>query len=200
MSVKPAIEFYFDFLSPYAYLAHHRLAELAQRYGCVLDYRPIDLAQAKELVGNTGPTSREIPIKLKYLRQDLARWAQRYGVPFAPPSGYGSQRLNVGAFYALDRGLAASYVQAAWPRVWSEGGAMNDDALLADVAGRMGWNANDFLAYVSGVEGAARLTQATETATQSGVFGVPMMRIDDQMWWGNDRLHFLEDYLKGNTP
>ena len=198
VTVKPAIKFYFDFLSPYAYLAHHRLTKLAEEYGYTLDYRPIDLALAKQLVGNTGPSSREIPIKHKYLREDLARWARLYDIPFSPPAGYGSDRLNAGAFFALDRNAAAFYVHAAWPLIWGEGGAMNDDALLTNVAKQMRWDPDEFLAYVSGAEVASRLQISTENATQSGVFGVPMMCIDNYMWWGNDRLHFLEDYLKGS--
>ncbi|TAL75682.1 MAG: 2-hydroxychromene-2-carboxylate isomerase [Burkholderiaceae bacterium] len=184
-------------MSPYAYLAHHRLQALAVRYGFEVDYRPIDLMRAKIAVGNTGPGNRAIPIKHKYLRLDLRRWANRYGVPFVPPSGYGSQRLNCGTFFALDLRVAQSYVCAAWPLVWGDGGDMNDDALLAQVALSMGWCPEEFLEYVSSDMAIERLRAMNEDALKKGVFGVPTMCIGSEMWWGNDRLHFLEDYLKG---
>lgn len=191
-----AIEFHFDLLSPYAYLAHTQLPALAARYGAALAYRPIDLAQAKQAVGNTGPTNREMPVKHRHLRLDLQRWAAHYGVPLVPPAGYGSLRLNCGALYALDREQPARYVEAAWRRVWGEGSAMDDGGLLLSLAGEMGWPADDFMAYVSSDAAHARLRAATEQASARGVFGVPTMFVGDQMWWGNDRLHFLEQYLQ----
>jgi 2-hydroxychromene-2-carboxylate isomerase len=195
----PTIDFYFDFLSPYAYLAHHQLLAIAARYGYQIDYRPIDLQRAKLAVGNTGPANREIPLKHRYLRQDLQRWATSYGLPFAPPSGYGSHRLNCGTFYALERGVAARYVGTAWHLVWGEGGAMNDDSLIASVALRMGWDAGEFAAFTASETAASRLHGMNQLALEHGVFGVPMMCVDNQMWWGNDRLHFLENYLKEQT-
>lgn len=195
----PTIDFYFDFLSPYAYLAHHKLPELAARYGYQVAYRPMDLQQAKLAVGNTGPANREMPIKHRHLRQDLQRWAAFYGVPFAPPAGYGSHRLNCATFYAIDRGVAAPYVTAAWQLVWGEGGAMNDDALLATVAERMGWNSDELLAFTASDAAHSRLRAINEMALERGVFGVPTMLVGDEMWWGNDRLHFLEMYLQETT-
>lgn len=194
-----AIDFFFDFLSPYAYLAHHRLPELAKKYGCVVAYRPIDLQQSKLAVGNTGPSNREMPIKHRHLRQDLQRWADHYGVPFSPPAGYGSARLNCGAFYAIDRGTAQQYVSTAWHLVWGVGGKMDDDALLRAAAESMDWNADEFLDFVASESARARLRESNAHALDQGVFGVPMMAVGDEMWWGNDRLHFLEKYLKEMT-
>jgi 2-hydroxychromene-2-carboxylate isomerase len=193
------IDFYFDFLSPYAYLAHCRLPALATRYGYQIAYRPIDLQQAKLSVGNTGPANRELPIKHRHLRLDLQRWAKYYGVPLTTPAGYGSHRLNRGAFYAIDRGVAARYVGTAWQLVWGEGGAMNDDRLLASVAERMEWDADEFFAFTASDTASSQLRAMNDMAFEHGVFGVPTMRVDDQMWWGNDRLRFLEMHLQEMT-
>lgn len=190
-----SIQFYFDFISPYAYLAHHRLVDLTRRLGWALDHRPIDLAGAKRSIGNTGPGNREMPVKHRYLRTDLRRWAERYGVPFEPPAGYGSERLNCGAFFALDRGLGEAYVRVAWQRIWGEGRAMNDDALLGEVAEALGWNADEFLRYTASDAATRRLRESTQAATQRGVFGVPIMAIGDELWWGNDRLDFVEAHM-----
>ena len=192
------IDFYFDFTSPYAYLAHQKLPELAERYGYAVRYRPIDLQEAKLAAGNTGPSNRDIPVKLKHLRIDMQRWAARYGVPIAPPRAHGSARLNCGTFFAIDRGEARRYVGTAWHRVWGLGGAMNDDALLRDVAARMGWDGDAFLARTIAADAQARYRDATNEARERGVFGVPMMIVGEEMWWGNDRLQFLEEYLQAH--
>jgi len=190
-----SIDFYFDFLSPYAYLAHARLPQLAARYKHDLIYRPIDLQSAKLAAGNTGPSTREMPVKHRHLRIDLQRWAELYDIPFKPSAGYGSLRLNCGAFYALDRGAARRYIDVAWNQVWGQGGAMNDDALLCVIADTMKWDCNEFLSFTGSEAAHARLQESTAQAHERGVFGVPSMLIGDQMWWGNDRLQFLENYL-----
>lgn len=116
------IDFYFDLVSPYAYLAHTQLPKLAERVGSSVVYHPVNLDTVKRAAGNTGPSSRDMPVKHKYLRTDLRRWADLYGVPLSPPTGYGSMRLNAGALLAIDRGCAQQYLNLAWTRVWGEGG------------------------------------------------------------------------------
>jgi 2-hydroxychromene-2-carboxylate isomerase len=189
------VDFYFDFMSPYAYLAHHRLVGVTRRLGWEVDYRPVDLAQAKLAVGNTGPANREIPIKHRYLRTDLRRWADLYGVPFVPPAGYGSERVNRGAFYAIDRNCAEAYSALAWRRIWGEGTAMNSDDLLREIGHSMGWDVQDLLRYTQSEAAIRRLHASNEAATQRGVFGVPTMAIGDEIWWGNDRMDFVERHM-----
>ena len=190
------IDFYFDFMSPYAYLAHQKLPDMADRHGYVIVYRPLDLGEAKQFVGNTGPANREIPVKHRHLRIDLKRWADLYGVAFSPPAGYGSARLNCGTFLANDRNVARKYVSVAWHLVWGLGGDMNDDILLRDVAHRMGWAQDEFLDYTVSENARTRLRDSQALAMDRGVFGVPMMVLGDEMWWGNDRLHFVENHLR----
>ena len=72
------IEFYVDFISPFSYLAHHRLPDLAARYGFTIDYHVADLSELRRLAGNTGPRQTEQPLKLPYSRIDQKRWADRY--------------------------------------------------------------------------------------------------------------------------
>jgi 2-hydroxychromene-2-carboxylate isomerase len=193
------IDFYFDFLSPYAYLAHTQLPGLAQRHGLRIEYHPIDLQQAKLAVGNTGPSNREMPIKHRHLRLDLQRWAALYGAPLVPPAAYGSTRLNLGMFYAMAVADAQRYADSAWHRVWGKGGAMDDDNLLRGLAGDLGWPVDEFLSYVGSNEATQRLATSNAEALRRGVFGVPTMLVGDEMWWGNDRLHFLESHLQSRA-
>jgi 2-hydroxychromene-2-carboxylate isomerase len=199
--VTTTIEFFFDFASPYAYLAHVRLPDIAARFGCSISYRPVDLPEVKRAAGNIGPSTHFLPARSRYIRQDSARWAQRYGVPIVQPANLESDRLNRGAFLAIGRGVATDYVNAVGRRVWAEGGAMNDEALLAQVAADMGWEPREFLLYTTSEAAAACHRAAIEVARERGVFGVPIFVVDDQLWWGNDRLPFVETYLSTHaTP
>jgi 2-hydroxychromene-2-carboxylate isomerase len=196
------LEFFFDFASPYAYLAHVRLPDIARRHGCSISYRPVDLPEVKRACGNIGPSTHFLPARQRYIRQDTARWAKRYGVPIAQPSNFDSSRLNRGAFLAIGRGVATEYVDAVGRRVWAEGGAMNDEALLTKVAQDMGWEPKEFLVYTTSEAAGACHRAAVEAARERGVFGVPTMVADGQLWWGNDRLQFVESCLaalKGTT-
>lgn len=195
------IDFYFDFLSPYAYLAYHELPKLAARHGWTLVYHPVELNELKLRGNNTGPSSREQPLKSRYNAQEFRRWSQRYGTTMKRPSGFDPQsRLNRGAFYALDRGRINDYIVAAWRRVWGEGGNLADESLVRAVAAQMGWNVEEFMTYLASAEADRRYRDSTDAAHKRGVFGVPTMLVGDEMFWGNDRLAFLEEYITGKVP
>lgn len=190
--------FFFDFVSPYVYLAHQKLPELAERFGYAIEYRPIDLKAAKLSAGNTGPANRDVPVKYRYLLADLRRWAGLYGVPLVPPPkrNSDSKRLNCGTFFAVDRGMTRAYVDRVCHGIWGLGGAGDDDTLLESIAESMNWNVGEFLSYVSSDEALVRYNTSGNEANRLGVFGVPMTVIGEHMWWGNDRLGFVEDHLK----
>ncbi len=190
------IDFYFDFLSPYSYLAHSRLPDLADKYGYGISYKPIDLKEAKLAAGNTGPATAQMPMKLRYAMADLTRWSQKYAVPFAfakvPPV---TSRINKGTFFAIERDQARDYVSRAWLATFGSGGDFNSDELLAGLARQMGWSPEEFLEF-TGSDAAQRLYEAgNKAAHERGVFGAPIMMVGEEMWWGNDRLDHLEDYL-----
>jgi 2-hydroxychromene-2-carboxylate isomerase len=189
------LNFYFDFMSPFAYLAYHEIPALAQTHGLELRLDVVDLPTLKRLAGNTGPRNVDIPPKIRYLKTDLQRWAQRYCIPLVFPPSLASARLNRGLFFALDREAAADFVATAWRMVWGEGRDMSDETLLGDIATRMGWSRTEFLDYTDGAEAVERYERSTVIAASRGVFGVPTMIMEDQMWWGNDRIDFLREHL-----
>lgn len=194
------IDFYFDFLSPYSYLAHCELPALADKYGYGISYKPIDLPAAKLAAGNTGPATARMPMKLRYAMADLTRWSEKYGVPLAfaqvPPV---TARINKGTFFAIEKDQARAYVDRAWLATFGSGGDFNSDELLGGVAQQMGWSAQEFLEFVSSDRAAQLYDAGNKAAQERGVFGVPVMTVGEEMWWGNDRLEFLEEYLVAHT-
>ena len=155
------IDFYFDFISPNSSLAHTQLPALAARYGWEIRYHVGNLAAIKLKGGNSGPTTREMPLKFRYSGVDMQRWAARYGVTITRPAGHQPNRLNKGFFLAEDRNAAFEYVTTAWSRVWRDGGDMGDAALLAVIATDLGWEEEEFLAFTQSVDAGARYEAAT---------------------------------------
>ncbi len=194
------IDYFFDFWSPYAYLASDRLAQLAERHGYTVNYCPIDLTRAKLAAGNTGPPNLQIPPKIRYLMTDLRRWAAKYGLPLGGvPKGKDTRRINIGALLAQDRGVARDYVREAYHAVWGQGGDPNSDELLTALAGKLGWDTDEFLGFTGSPAVEARYEAVFADAEKRGVFGVPIMIVGDEMWWGNDRLDFLEQFLEAQA-
>ena len=191
-----AIDFYLDFVSSFGYLARGRLLEIAGRYGQEVRYHPVEIARIRALAGSTGPSNGQIPLKLAYSKIDQKRWAKRYGIPVTTPAHYDGSRLNRGLYFARARNQAHDYLKLAFHKVWGEGSSMVDEAMLRSVATQLGWDADEFLRFTLSSEADAQWKAATVDAHNRGVFGVPSMLIGDELWWGNDRLDFLEDYLE----
>ena len=190
-----ALDFYFDFMSPFAYLAFQKLPGICERYGLELRPHVVDLPKLKLLAGNTGPANVAIPTKFRYLKTDLDRWAGRYGVPLKFPKSLDTGALNRSFLHAHDAGKGPDFIRLAWDGVWGKGGDPTDPALLDDLASTCGLNPEELAAWTASEEAFARLKTATQAAHEAGVFGVPTMIVGDQMWWGNDRLAFMEDAL-----
>jgi 2-hydroxychromene-2-carboxylate isomerase len=195
------VDFYFDFISPFAYLAATQLPKLAKQHNVNFALHAIDLFAAKRAAGNTGPSNREIPAKMKYLMADLQRWARRYDAPLVLPKGFDTARMNRGYLWAKtqDAHAADRYLHSAFTEVWTRGGDPADPALLHAAAEGAGLSA---AALSSGVDTPV-IVQAYEQenreAQARSVFGVPTFIVDDQMFWGNDRIMFLEEYLSSQS-
>ena len=193
------VDFYFDFMSPFAYLAQHRLPKLANRYEGKAKFvcHPIDLIAARFKAGNTGPFNRDQPAKMKALMMDLKRWAKRYDIPMGFPKSLDTARLNRGYFHAVDQGKGAPYLQGAFRAVWGESGDPADENLIRQVASNAGLVPEKLLAATESAEAARAYQKENDDAQARGVFGVPIFMVDDQIFWGNDRIEFLQEYLDG---
>lgn len=192
---KRSLDFYFDFMSPYSYLAFQRLSGICSRFSLTLRPRVVDLPSLKLLAGNTGPANVNIPIKIRYLGTDLERWAQKYGVPLIFPKSLKTGAINRAYIKAQEEGVGPVFIQQAFDQVWGRGGDPEDPAMLELLESAVGRDPRSFLAYAASDLAKARLKAETATAHEAGVFGVPTMVVNDQMWWGNDRLSFLENAL-----
>ena len=195
--MSKTVEFYFDVGSPTAYLAHKRLGQLSAQYGLQVRYIPMLLGGVFKATGNTSPVT--IPAKGKYmLEQDLPRFAQRYGVPlnFNPHFPINTLNLMRGAIAAGRLGCLEAYVDLAFDAVWVKEKNMGDPVVLSQALSEAGLDAEGLVALSQDPEVKAELLANTEAAVARGVFGAPTLFMDGAMYFGQDRLDFIEAALQ----
>jgi 2-hydroxychromene-2-carboxylate isomerase len=191
-----AITFYFDFMSPYSYLASTQLPDLARRAGAEIVYTPISVLAVMKLVDNS-PTTIISKVKGAYAMADIGRWARKYGVPVGTDRAQrqvDSAALLAGAAAAAEVGEIAHYTDAVFGAVWGEGPRIADDTVLADVL-RKGGVANVEAILAGREQGAEQVEANVKAAAEAGVFGAPSFVTGGQLFFGNDRLMFLEEAL-----
>jgi 2-hydroxychromene-2-carboxylate isomerase len=191
------IEFYFDFSSPYSYLASEQIEALAARHGREVRYLPILLGAAFKLSG-MRPLP-EIPMKGEYSRRDFERSARFAGVPFVHPSPFPIGTVAAArAFLWLDEtdpARARAFVHAAFRAYFARGRDISDPSVLAAVLRETGADADAALAAIQQPQIKERLKAQVDAALARGVFGAPFVFVDGEPFWGNDRLPQVERWL-----
>ena len=192
-----SVEFLFDFGSPNAYLAYTQLPGIAARAGAALIWTPILLGGVFKATGNRSPA--EIPAKAAYMRVDGARFVQRYGVPFArnPHFPVNTLAMMRGAVsYQMD-GDFDGYVKAMFEAMWVAPRNLNQPAELGAALQAAGFEAEDFMDRIGRQAVKDKLMANTQAAVERGVFGAPTMFVGDEIFFGQDRLDFVEAALAG---
>ena len=196
--MSKTVEFYFDFGSPTAYLAYQRLLQLRAQYDLQIVYRPMLLGGVFKATGNTSPVA--IPAKGAYMNQhDLPRFCKRYGVTlnFNPFFPINTLNLMRGALAAQRLGCFDDYIDAVYAAVWLDGKNMGEIDVISETLTGAGLDADALLSLSQDPEVKAELIAATEAAVERGVFGAPTLFMGDDMYFGQDRLDFIEETLQG---
>jgi 2-hydroxychromene-2-carboxylate isomerase len=196
------VEFYYDLVSPYSYLAYGRVTRICEEHGAELVLRPMLLGAVHKALGLQAPIY--IKSKGSYQLQDINRWAEHYGLPMKFPDPFPFRTLKtMRAAVALEgEGNLEPFTREAFGLYWEEGGVprgfdeADEDGPLREVARRIGRNPEELLEKASSGEAKEALKSATAEAIGRGVFGAPAFFVGDEMFWGNDRLHFVEEALK----
>jgi 2-hydroxychromene-2-carboxylate isomerase len=193
--MSKTVEFLFDFGSPASYLAYRRLPELRTRTGARIDYVPMLLGAVFKATGNASPAA--VPAKARWTGVDFGRWAKRHGTEFNfnPHFPINTLHLMRGATGLAEDTRFLSYCDAVFDAMWREPKNLGDPAELAPVLRRAGLETEDFKALVEREEVKARLKAVTEHAIERGVFGAPTFFVGEEMFFGQDRMDFVEEAL-----
>ena len=188
-----SIEFFFDYGSPASYLAYTQMPGLAERTGATVIYRPMLLGGVFKATGNQSPIN--IPAKGAWLMGDLARFARRYGVPYVRNRHFPINTLNLmrGAIAAETDGRLIPYSDAMFRAIWADQKRMEDPIVIAEVLRAAGFDPAGMLAAIQQQDVKDKLKAVTEEAVSRGVFGAPTFFIGKEMFFGQDRLDFVEE-------
>jgi len=189
------IEFFFDYASTYSYLAHREVEGLAERRGAELVFKPMVLGFVFKASGNSMPAA--VPAKAAYMTHDVRRWARHYGLPFHMPSVFPVNTIRAlrAAVAALEEGVFGAYHHAVMEAYWANDQDIGDPEILASIASAKGLDGPRLVARAEEPAVKERLKANTDDAIARGVFGAPTFFVGDQMFWGNDRLHFVDEAL-----
>ena len=188
-----AIDFYFDFSSPYGYLASTRIDAIADRHGRSVTWRPFVLGAAFKVTGQRPLV--EQPLRGEYANRDFARSARLLGVPLELPEPFPFFALAASraCYWVGDAARAKALAKAIYHAAFGEGRDVTPVATVAEIARGLGIEGVE--QGVEKPETKAKLREATDEALARGVFGSPFFIVDGEPFWGHDRLEHVEHWL-----
>ena len=196
-SDKPAIDFYFDFSSPYGYLASTRINALAERHQRRVTWRPILLGPMFKAAGTAPLVS--VPLKGPYSVRDFLRTARMLKIPYTQPASFPIGTQNAArAFYWLtdrDEMKAQRFAQTCYATYFGQGIDISSTEKIADIAATLGEARAEVLAAMADPLIKERLKNEVDAALAKGVFGSPFIIVDGEPFWGNDRLDQVDVWL-----
>lgn len=190
MSDALDIEVYFNFRSPYCYLASKRLFRIFENYHARMVWKPLS--------GWDGRSPPEVAVKkLPIARQDVSRYCRLYGIPFTPPpKTTDPTRAGAGSLLAEEKGLLRPYIVEVMRAEWARGQDIGQLDVLLGVGESIGLDKDELAAACDDKQRQAQLAANWQEADSKDIIGVPTFLIGEEIFWGNDRIEFVEEYLR----
>lgn len=191
---RPKIEFWYEFASSYSYLSVMRIEALAEKAGVEVVWRPFLLGPVFLAMGWNDSPFNIYPPKGRYMWRDLARLADKYGLPFRMPSRFPRNGMLAArvALLGVEPGWVAAFSRAVMLGNFAEDREIGESGVIAEMLGDLGLPAQELLAVAVSEDNKLALRRQTERASAEGLFGAPSFRVGEELFWGNDR---LEDAL-----
>ena len=183
-------DFYFDFISPYAFIAHHKIIKLENNYKFKINYSPILLGGLHNLHEIKAPAF--IPSKAKFMIRDCKMVAEKNKIKFKFNSYFPIRSLNLmrGVLVAEEDGIKDQYINKIFNAIWSDGLNLNDEEVLTKVLKNIDINPKTFLLRAQSQNIKDQLRVKTNEAFKKGIFGAPTFVVKDKIFWGQDRLQY----------
>jgi len=185
-----SLDFYFDFVSPYSFLAHQKVRKLEKNENIKIKYKPILLGGLHILHGITAPAF--IPSKAKFMIRDCKLVAEKNKIDFKFNSYFPIKTLNLmrGAMIAEEDDFQIFYIDKIFDAIWKDGLNMNDQNIIDKIIKNLEINPKTFFLRSSSQNIKNNLKQKTDDAYQKGIFGAPTFVVNNKIFWGQDRLEF----------
>jgi len=189
------VDFYYDYISPASYLAWTQLTGICKRYNARINYKPVFLGGVLKANASNSPIT--VPAKWEWMKADFLRYANYYGVPYQLNPHFIFSTVNAmrGAIWASENNQIEAYNQAMFTAAWVDGKDLSDKNTLADILDKAGINSAAALEAMTQPEMKSALIQSTEKAVKRGIFGAPSMIVDGDIFFGQDRLIWIERAL-----
>ena len=200
--MKPAIDFYFDFSSPYSYIASEWVEAVAARHGRAVHWHAILLGATFQAAELKSPVSH--PLKREYSIRDFARSARFAGLPYTMPARFPIPTQNAARIFwwlhdTQSPERAAAWAHAGLRAYFIRGVDLSDVAALGALVSASDLDAAAALAAYTDPLWKDRLKSENDAAIAAGVFGAPFFIVDGEPFWGNDRRAQIEQWLAGQA-
>ena len=199
MKKSSCIEFYFDCSSPWTYLAFVEILPLSQRQNVEILWKPILVGGVFNSVNQDVYQFRENPnaLKLDYAANDLNLWAKHRDINISQPKIFpvNSVKAMRGCLFAMQQNCLPLFAQKVFEAYWGRGLDISDEAILVKIAEEAGLLPQDFKQYIYSQEAKDSLMSNSAQLIEKKGFGSPTFFYRDQMFFGNDRLHLLEEVI-----
>ncbi len=196
-----SVEFFYDYGSPYSYLADSRLPGLKARTGAEVIYRPMLLGGVFKATGNQSPFVEPVEAKRSYFSVELRRAVHRLNVAFVQNPHFPINTLGLMRTAHAARALEVfePFHSAIFRAFWTAGAELGNPQVVADVLDAEGLKGSEIVDAARGDEIKAALRATTDEAVERGIFGAPTFFVGAEMFFGNDRMEFVEDALKNGV-
>ena len=187
--IKP-LEFYFDFISPYSFLAHKQIRKIENKEGAKIIYKPVLLGGLHNLHGIKAPAF--IPAKAKHMVRDCKLIAEKNNIRFKFNSYFPIRSLNLmrGVLVAEEDNIKKYYIDNIFNTIWQDGLNMNDTIVIQKILQNLNINPKTFSLRTTSSLIKDLLKKKTSDAYEKGVFGAPTFLVNNKIFWGQDRIEF----------
>ena len=186
-----SFDFYFDFVSPYSFLAHKEIRKIEKKYSIKVVYKPMLLGALHNLHGIKAPAF--IPAKARFMIRDCKLLAEKNNIKFKFNSYFPIKSLNLmrGVFVAAEDDFKSYYIDSIFNAIWRDGLNMNDENIIQKVLKNLNINPKTFHLRSASSSIKDSLRKKTNEAYEKGIFGAPSFVSNNKIFWGQDRLEFV---------
>ena len=189
--MNKSFDFYFDFISPYAFIAHNKIKKIEKDYMFKINYQPILLGGLHNL--HDIKATAFIPSKAKFMIRDCKMVAEKNKINFKFNSYFPIQSLNLmrGVLVAEEDNYKSFYIDSIYNAIWQDGLNLNDENIFKKILKNLNINPKTFLLRLASSSIKDSLKQKTSEAYEKGIFGAPTFVSNNKIFWGQDRIEFV---------